>query len=200
MSRTFSLSVASPYPTKPFDPGTGSLNQRMPALCGGDKVASVTFGTWLSCSSPSAATAIILLRAVDQDGDVLDILVTRRRDRRAVKSFFRKVLKHQGRPPWQLVTDKLRSYGAARREVFPSITHRTGQYENNRAEVSHQHTREREHQMRRFKSAAQLQRFLCVHGGIRNLFRVGCHHLKAVHHRLLRERAFRDWKKVTCVC
>ena len=114
-----------------------------------------------------------LWRAVDQDGDVLDILVTRRRDKRAAKRFFRKVLKHQGSPPWQLVTDKLRSYPAAHREVFPSVTHRTGQYENNRAEVSHQHTREQERQMRRFKSAAQLQRFLCVHDPIHNLFRVG---------------------------
>ena len=94
----------------------------------------------------------------------------------------------------------LRSGAAAHREVLPSVTHRSGQYENNRAEVSHQHTREQERQMRRFKSAAQLQCFLCVHGPIHNLFRVGRHRLKAVHHRLLRERAFTDWKKVTCVC
>jgi putative transposase len=141
-----------------------------------------------------------LWRAVDQDGDVLDILVTRHRDRKAANRFFRRVLKHQGRPPLQLVTDKLRSYPAAHREVFPSVTHRTGQYENNRAEVSHQHTREQEHQMRRFKSAAQVQRFLSVHGPIHNLFRVGRYHLKAIHHRLLRERAFTDWKTATCPC
>ena len=140
-----------------------------------------------------------LWRAVDQDGDVLDILVTRHRDRKAATRFFRKVLKQQGKAPWQLVTDKVRSYVAARREVFPSVSHRAAQYENNRAEVFHQHTREQERQMRRFKSAAQLQRFLCVHGPIHNLFRVGRHHLKAIHHRLLRERAFTDWKKVTCV-
>lgn len=84
-----------------------------------------------------------LWRAVDQDGDVIDILVTKKRDRRAAMRFFRRALKRQGRPPWQLVTDKLRSYPAAHREVFPSVVHRTGQYENNRAEVSHQHTRER---------------------------------------------------------
>ena len=103
-----------------------------------------------------------LWRAVDQDGDVIDILVTSRRDRRAAKRFFRKILRHQGKPPWQLVTDKLRSYPAAHREVFPSVIHRTGQYENNRAEVSHQHTREQERQMRRFKSIAQAQCFLSV--------------------------------------
>ena len=76
-----------------------------------------------------------LWRAVDQDGDVPDILVTRRRNKRA-----------------------------AHREVFPSVNHRTGKYENNRTEVSHQHTREQERQMRGFKSVPQLQRFLCVHG------------------------------------
>ena len=141
---------------------------------------------------------LYLWRAVDQDGDTLDILVTKRRDKRAAKRFFRKVLKVQGEVPWRLVTDKLKSYPAAHREVFPSVEHRTGQYENNRAEVSHQHTREQERQMRRFKSLAQAQRFLCVHGQVQNLFRVGRNHLKAVHHRLLRDRAFADWREITC--
>jgi putative transposase len=140
-----------------------------------------------------------LWRAVDQDGDVIDILVTKHRDRQAAKRFFRKALKHQGQAPWQLVTDKLRTYRAAHREVFPSVVHRTGRYENNRAEVSHQHTREQEKQMRRFKSPQQAQRFLSVHGLIQNLFRVGRHHLKAVHYRLLRGRAFSDWQEATCV-
>jgi hypothetical protein len=96
--------------------------------------------------------------------------------------------------------DKLRSYPAAHREVFPSVRHRSGQYENNGAEVSHRHTKEQERQIRRFKSAAQLQRFLPIHGPIRNLFRVGSHQLRAIHHRLLWERAFTDWKTVTCPC
>ncbi len=141
---------------------------------------------------------LYLWRAVDQDGDVIDILVTKRRNKHAAKRFFRRALKHQGKPPWQLVTDKLKSYTAARREVFPSVLHRTGQYENNRAEVSHQHTREQERQMRRFKSMAQAQRFLSVHGQVQNLFRIGRHHLKAAHHRLLRDRAFADWREATC--
>ena len=141
-----------------------------------------------------------LWRTVDQDGDVIDILVTKRRDRRAAKRFFRRMLKHQGQAPWQLITDKLRSYPAAHREIFPSVVHRTGQYENNRAEVSHQPTRQQERQMRRFKSIVQAQRFLSVHGPIQNLFRVGRHHLKAVHHRLLRAQAFSDWREVTRVC
>jgi putative transposase len=100
--------------------------------------------------------------------------------------------------PWQLVTDKLATYKAIRREVFPSITHRTSQYENNRAEVSHQPTRLREQQMRRFKSVAQAQRFLLIHGSVQNLFRVGRHLLRSKHHRFLRERAFSCWKEVTC--
>ena len=96
-----------------------------------------------------------LWRAVDQDGDTIDILVQRRRDRRAAKRFFRKLLKGQGWVPRRLVTDKLRSYGAAHREVFPSVIHNPDQYENNRAEVSHQPTRQQERQMRRFKSVEQ---------------------------------------------
>ena len=139
-----------------------------------------------------------LWRAVDQDGDVIDILVTKRRDRRAAKRFFGRALKSQGQAPWQLITDKLRSYPAAHREVFPSVVHRTGRYENNRAEVSHQATRQQERQMRRFKSPAQAQRFLSVHGPIQDLFRVGRHHLKAVHYQLLRDRALTVWNEVTC--
>ncbi len=96
-----------------------------------------------------------LWRAVDQDGDVIDILVQSRRDRRAAKRFFRKLLKGQGNVPRRLVTDKLRSYPAALRSVMPSVIHSTKQYENNRAEVSHQPTRQRERQMRKFKSPGQ---------------------------------------------
>ena len=140
-----------------------------------------------------------LWRAVDQDGDVLDILVQSRRDRRAAARFFCKLLKGQGREPRRLITDKLRSYAAARRMVMPSVIHSTRQHENNRAEVSHQPTRQRERQMRRFTSAAHAQRFLSVHGVVLNLFRLGRHLLRAVHHRLLRTRAFGVWREVTCV-
>ena len=139
-------------------------------------------------------------RAVDEDGDVLDILEQSRRNRRAAVRFFRKLLKSQGCVPRRLITDKLRSYPAARRIVMPSVVHVTDRYANNRAEVSHQPTRQRERQMRRFKSAAHLQRFASVHGVVLNLFRVGRHLLRAVHHRLLRARAFVEWDVVTCVC
>ena len=135
--------------------------------------------------------------AVDQDDDVIDILVQSRRDRQAAVRFFRKLLKGQGRGPRRLITDKLRSYSAAHRTVMPSIVHSTRQYENNRAEVSHQPTRQRERQMRRFKSVEHAQHFLSVHGLVQNLFRVGRHLLRAVHHRLLRTRSFRVWDAVT---
>ncbi len=139
-----------------------------------------------------------LWRAVDQDGDVIDILVQPRRDQRAAERFFRKLLKGQGSPPWRLFTDKLRSYGAAHRSVMPSVIHSTKQYENNRAEVSHEPTRQRERQMRRFKSPGQAQRFLSVHGVIQNLFRVGRHLLRAPVHRELRARASLVWSEATC--
>jgi putative transposase len=99
-----------------------------------------------------------------------------------------------------VITDKLRSYAAAHRRVMPSVVHSTTQYENNRAELSHQPTRQRERQMRCFKSAAHVQRFVAVHGLVRNLFRVGRHLLQAAHHRLLRTRAFLTWNNATCAC
>ena len=139
-----------------------------------------------------------LWRAVDQDGDVIDILVQPRRNRRAAERFFRKLLKGQGSEPRRLVTDKLRSYSAAHRTIMPSVVHDTARYANNRAEVSHQPTRQRERQMRRFKSAAQAQRFLSVHGVILNLFRVGRHLVRPANHRILRARSFLVWSEVTC--
>jgi len=114
--------------------------------------------------------------------------------------FFRELLKGRGRAPRRLITDKLCSYSAAHGLVMPSVVHSTQQYENNRAEVSHQPTRQRERQMRRFKSAAHAQRFLSVHGLVRNLFRVGHHLLRAAHHRLLRTRSFLVWNDVTGSC
>ena len=141
-----------------------------------------------------------LWRAVDQDGDVIDILVQPRRDRRAAERFFRRLLKGQGGEPRRLVTDKLRSYSAARRDTMPSVVHDTSRYANDRAEVSHQPTRQRERQMRRFKSPEQAQRFLSIHGIIQNLFRVGRHLVSSANHRMLRDRSFRLWRQATCAC
>jgi putative transposase len=101
-----------------------------------------------------------LWRAVDQDGDEIDILVQKRRNKAAAKRFFKKLLKGQGAKPLRIVTDKLRSYSAAKRELMPSVKHSTQQYENNRCEISHQPTRCQERQMRRLKSQHHAQRFL----------------------------------------
>jgi putative transposase len=101
-----------------------------------------------------------LWRAVDQDGDVLDILVQSRRDKKAAKKFFRRLLKGLRYVPRMIVTDRLRSYGAASTEVLPSVEHVQQKYQNNRAENSHQPTRLREKVMRGFKSSGQAQRFL----------------------------------------
>ena len=94
-----------------------------------------------------------LWRAVDQNGVVLDILVQPKRDRFAAIRFFRRLLRATGRKPRVIITDKLRSYGSAKRVVMPGVAHRQHRYLNNRAENSHQPTRERERRMRRFKSA-----------------------------------------------
>ena len=138
-----------------------------------------------------------LWRAVDQDGQVLDILVQKRRDQCAAKRFFRKLLKGLHYVPRLLITDQLGSYRVARREVLPSVAHQQDRRLNNRAEVSHQPTRQRERQMRCFKSAGQAQRFLSVHGPINNLFRCGRHLMSAAHYRRFREQAFVTWREVT---
>ncbi len=139
-----------------------------------------------------------LWRAGDEDGDVIDILVQPRRNRRAAIRFFRKLLNTQGAIARCLITDKLPSDQAACRTLIPSVMHCTAPYANNRVEVSHQPTRHRERQMRGFKSIAHLQRFASVHGVVQNLFRVGRHLLRAAHHRALRTRAFAEWNVVTC--
>ena len=141
-----------------------------------------------------------LWRAVDQDGDTLDILIQQRKNKKAALRFLRKLLKGQGSSPLRIVTDKLPSYGAAKKELMRSVVHFQDRYANNRCEVSHEHTREQERQMRRFRSAGDAHRFLSVHGQVHNLFRVGRHLLRAHNYRLLRTRAFATWQEVTCVC
>jgi putative transposase len=137
-----------------------------------------------------------LWRAVDQHGVVLDILVQSRRNAKAAQRLLRKLLKKQGRTPRVMIMDKLASYGAAKREIMPSVEHRQHRGLNNRAENSHQPTRRRERIMKRFKSAGQAQRFLSVHDQVANLFR-GPANTNAADHRLARARAFQAWADVT---
>jgi putative transposase len=115
-----------------------------------------------------------LWRAVDQDGSVLDILVTSRRDAKAATRFFRKLLKGLKYVPRVLVTDKLASYGVAHRRLIPGVEHRRSKYLNNRAENSHQPTRARERAMRKFTSPGHAQRFLSAFSGISSHFRRHC--------------------------
>jgi len=137
-----------------------------------------------------------LWRAVDQDGEVVDVYLQKRRDGAAAKRFFKRLLKTHQDEPRKIVTDKLRSYGVAHRELIPDTIHDTSQYSNNRAELSHQPTRIRERGMRRFKSIVQAQRFLDVHSAVYNLFNLGRHLISASHYRLFRLRAFASWKSV----
>ena len=130
---------------------------------------------------------------------MLDILIQSRRDTRAAKRLMRKLLKRQCRAPRVMVTDKLASYGAAKREVMPSVEHRKHKGLNNRAENSHQPTRRRERQMKRFKSASQAQRFLSAHNGISNLFHLRRHRVPATQYQAARTEAFQTWAEVTGV-
>jgi putative transposase len=139
-----------------------------------------------------------LWRAVGQDGDVIDILVQRRRNQRAAERFFRRLLKGQGGEPRWLVTDKLRSYDAAHRTIMPTVNHINQVYANNQVEVSHEPTRQRERHMRGFLSSTQAQRFLILYGLTQNLFRLGRHLLQAVNYQLLRTQAFQVWKEAVC--
>ena len=140
-----------------------------------------------------------LWRAVDQHGTVLDILVQSRRNTKAAKRFFKKLLKGLQYVPRVIVTDKLKSYAAAKRTILPGVEHRQSRYLNNRAEVSHQPTRRRERQMQRCKSARHAQRFLSSHGQIHNLFQLRRHLLTARDHRAARDRAFQRWRDVAGV-
>src|SRR3712207_1982665 len=140
-----------------------------------------------------------LWRAVDRHGVVLDILVQDRRNATAAKRFFKRLpvgLRHK---PRRIVTDGLRSYGAAQREVLPDVRHRTSRYLNNRAENSHRPTRRRERQMQRFKSPDQAQRFLSSHAMIYGHFRLRRHLMPAARYRCARAEAFRIWRQETCV-
>jgi len=139
-----------------------------------------------------------LWRAVDQDGDTIDILVQRRRNKQAAVRFFRRLLNGQGREPRWLMTDKLRSYDAAHRTTMPSVKHINDVDANNRAEVSHQPTRQQEYHMRGFASSSQAQRYLTLHGLTQNLFRLGRHLMQAINYRILRAQAFQAWKEAVC--
>jgi putative transposase len=138
-----------------------------------------------------------LWRAVDQNGNSLEILVQSRRNTEAAKRFMRKLMKQYG-VPRVMITDKLRSYGAAKRDLVPGLEHRSHKGLNNAAEVSHKPTRRRERVMGRFKSARHAQQFLSAHDQINVLFRPHRHKISATSYRRARSDAFAIWHDITC--
>jgi putative transposase len=140
-----------------------------------------------------------LWRAVDQDGNVLDILVQRCRNKAAAKKFFRKLLKGCQYVPRVLMTDQLKSYGAAKRELLPGVEHRQHRYLINHAENSHQPTRQCERRIQRFKSAGHAQRFLAAYGLIAQHFQPRRHRLSAHDYRQEMVQTFQVWREVTAL-
>src|SRR4051794_36437173 len=160
----------------------------------GHPSSSIRFST-----SAAIATSVACRPSVWKDALVLDVLVQSRRGKRAAKRLLRKLLKRQCRAPRVMITDKLASYGAAKKEITPGIEHRQHKGLNNRAENSHQPTRRRERHMKRFKSARQAQRLLSAHDQINNLFQLRRDHLATSEYRAARTQAFWTWAKVTGV-
>ena len=138
---------------------------------------------------------VYLWRAVDAEGEVLDVLVQSTRNKRAALKLMRKLLKKYGFAPKTFVTDDLRSYSAAARDLGMERRHRTGRWRNNRAENSHQPTRRRECKMQRFKSAGSAQRFLSTHAAVYNTFNVQRHLTSATTHRAFRAAAINTWRE-----
>ena len=138
-----------------------------------------------------------LWRAVDQDDNVLDILVQSRRNKAAAKKFLRKLLKGLQYVPRVIITDQLKSYGAAKREILPGVEHRQRRYRNNRCENSHRPTRQREYRMQGFKSAGHAQRFLSAYGPIAQHFRPRRHLLSVSAYREEMKSRFESWADIT---
>jgi putative transposase len=137
-----------------------------------------------------------LWRAVDAEGELLDVLVQSKRNKRAALKLMRKLLKKYAFVPERLVTDDLRSYGAAARALGLERLHERGRWKNNRVENSHQPTRRRERKMQRFKSACSAQKFLSTHAAVYNIFNVQRHLISAQTHRVLRAAAMTMWRGV----
>ena len=142
---------------------------------------------------------VYLWRAVDAEGEVLDVLVQTRRNKRAALKLMRKLLKKYGFVPDKLVTDDLRSYAAAASDLGIAKRHERGRWRNNRAENSHQPTRRREYKMQGFKSVASAQRFLSFHGAAYNTFNIQRHLISARTHRAFRASAMNMWREAVAV-
>src|SRR5450631_4008296 len=142
---------------------------------------------------------VYLWRAVDAEGEVLDVLVQIRRNKRAALKLMRKLLKKYGIVPEKLVTDDLRYYAAAASDLGIEKRHERGRWRNNRAENSHQPTRRRERKMQGFKSVASAQRFLSFHAAAYNTFNIQRHLISARTHRAFRASAMNMWREAVAV-
>jgi putative transposase len=129
---------------------------------------------------------------VNQDGEVVDVYLQGKRDGAAAKRVFRRLIRNNGREPRKIVTDKLRSYGVAHRELIPDTIYSRQQYENNRVEQSREAAQVRERGMRRFKAVKQARGFLGAHAAVSNLFNLGRFLVGAQHYRDLRTSAFNE--------
>ena len=138
-----------------------------------------------------------LWRAVDDEGEVLDVLVQRRRDKAAALKLMRKLLKKYGFVPIEVTTDKLRSYGAAFHQLGLTAHHEQGRRTNNRTEVSHQPARRRERKLQRFKSSGSAQRFVSLHAAVYNTFNLQRHLVSRRTLRTFRAQAVVDWQAAT---
>jgi putative transposase len=144
-----------------------------------------------------AGKRMYLWRAVDHEGEILDVLLQRRRDRRAAVKLMRKLLRKQGFAPRRVTTDQLHSYSAAFRHLGLTCHHEQGLRENNRAENSHQVVRRRERKMQRFKSAASAQRFLSMHAAVHNTFNLQRHLISRPTLRIFRTESAMQWRSAT---
>ena len=135
-----------------------------------------------------------LWRAIDQNGEVLDVLVRAKRDKRAALKLMRKLLKKHGFAPRTIVTDKWRAYAAAFRELGLNARHHQAKWKNNRIEGSHVRIRRRERAMQGFRSPGAAQRFLSIHATVDNHFKTCRHLISAAEHRNRRDQAFTAWR------
>ncbi len=136
-----------------------------------------------------------LWRAIDQNGEILDLLVQAKRDKRAALKLMRKLMKKSGFAPRTIVTDKLRSYAAAFRDLGLTARHHQARWKNNRIEGSHVYVRRRERRMQGFRSPGAAQRFLSLHAATYNAFNTRRHFITASEHRKRRDQAFTIWRE-----
>jgi transposase-like protein len=184
---------------RPSESGASSSGRLMPTTCDEDLRGLATAGILMKCSSRSMGAFITDGVQLIRMAKCWIFWSSSRRDKKAAKKFFRKLLKGLRYVPRVIITDKLKSYNAAKTEVLPTVQHCHQKYQNNRAENSHQPTRLRERVMRRFKSAGHAQRFLSVFGIISSHFRVGRHLYTASGYRLVMKSRFAIWDDAICV-